>query len=130
MSFCPRCRFEYDAAELICPECHIVLVDRLVNPTTTAAVRPDDSWVVVGGVGNAVESRVAKGSLDSSNIPAMVLPSHLTALSCSTSVVTNRLPSETSQQLIMVPREFHTEAMLILKTVLGEDFGENEMDIY
>jgi len=129
VSFCPRCRFEYDAAELICPECHVVLVDRLVNPTTTAAVRPDDSWVVVGGVSNPLESRVAKGSLDSSNIPAMVLPSHLTALGRSTSVATNRLPRESAEQLIMVPREFHLEAVLGLKAVLGDDFGGKGMDV-
>lgn len=129
MSFCPRCRFEYNAVELICPECHVVLVDRLKNPTSTGAVQPDDSWVVVGGVDNAFESKLAKGLLDSSNIPAMVLPSHLTALSCSSSVVTSNLPRETTEELIMVPREFHTEAMLVLRTVLGEDFGERQFDI-
>ena len=40
-----------------------------------AAMMPDDSWLVVGGVVSHDQTRVAKGSLDSSNIPSMVLPS-------------------------------------------------------
>lgn len=81
---------------------------------------PDDSWMVVGGVVSHDQTRVAKGSLDLSNIPSMVLPSKFAAFGRE-----NQPPTDTNRpaegSLIMVPREFHEEALAILEAVLGDE---------
>ncbi len=128
MAFCPRCKFEYDASIMICPECYEVLKDQLSQHSGSAAVVPDDSWIVVGGTISPGESRMAKGSLDSSNIPAMVLPLELTALTEGPRLVEGYRPVGGEEDLIMVPREYHQEAVLVLKAVLGDDFGEFEAE--
>lgn len=129
MPFCPRCHFEYDSTELMCVTCHEVLVDQLAVATkVVSAVRPDESWVVVEGISDRVLTRLAKGSLDSNNIPAMVLPAYLTALGDG-ATRTKSDQESTDGELIMVPREFLDDASLLLRTVLGDGFGENKTDL-
>ena len=128
MPYCPRCRFEYDISELVCPECREVLVDQLTTNHSAAAVRPDDSWVVIAGISGPTESRLAKGSLDSNNIPAIVLPSNLTALGTGAPLLDGYRPRSREEEHIMVPREFQEEAVMVLKTVLGEDFSDEEVE--
>ncbi len=129
MAFCPQCKFEYDASVMVCPECREVLREKIGGRTGSAAVQPDDSWVVIGGTISPGESKMAKGSLDSINIPAMVLPSELTPLSMGSTALARYQPGGGEEDLIMVPREYHEEAVLILKAVLGEDFGETEAEL-
>jgi hypothetical protein len=125
MPFCPRCKYEFDASVLVCPDCDRVLVDYPGDTRQSAAVRPDDSWVVVGDVDNAVDSRTAKGSLDSNNIPAMMLPADMTRIDATVQVVRKDNDDPEDQHMIMVPREYREEAVSILKAVLGDDFGDN-----
>ncbi len=125
MSFCPRCKYEYDASVLICPDCRQVLVDYPGRAKPSAAVSPDDSWVVVGDVDNPDDSRTAKGSLDSNNIPAMMLPADMTGLNVGTPSSTSGSEDSIGQRMIVVPREFRDLAVSILKAVLGDDFGDN-----
>lgn len=127
MPFCPRCKYEYDTSVLICPDCRQVLVDYPGQTKQTAAVSPDDSWVVVGDVDNPADSRTAKGSLDSNNIPAMMLPADMTRLNSGALNVDEGRDDDdpAAQRMIVVPREFREEAVSILKAVLGDDFGDN-----
>ena len=74
MPFCPKCRYEFEAGNLICPDCNVSLVDSL-PPKTVVAEKPDDSWVVVGSLVSRHKSKVAKGSLDSNNIPSVIIKS-------------------------------------------------------
>ena len=129
MPFCPRCKFEYDATELICPDCKEVLKDS-IGDSSSAARRPDDSWVVVGGVDRGYESEVAKGSLDSSNIPSVLMPPLLQPPTNDPALFYMSGSDAVDAKLIMVPREFQEEAMIILRSVLGEDFGEPETSIF
>ncbi|HOP07852.1 MAG TPA: hypothetical protein PLF13_11250 [candidate division Zixibacteria bacterium] len=125
MPYCPRCKFEYNITELICPECDEILVDSL-KATSNAAQTPDGSWVVVGGVDRGYESDLAKGSLDSNNIPSVMLPPSL-HVPLERMAPTGAVdPDGGDAKLIAVPREFLQEAVVILKSVLGDDFGENE----
>jgi hypothetical protein len=106
-----------------------MLRDKIGGRTGSAAVQPDDSWVVIGGTISSGESRMAKGSLDSSNIPAMVLPLDMTPQTISALAPVGYHPVGGEEDLIMVPREYHEEAVLVLKAVLGEDFGETEAEL-
>ena len=126
MAFCPRCKFEYDASIMVCPECHEILREKIGGKTGSAAIKPDDSWVVVGGTISSSESDMARGSLESSNIPAMMLPPELTPLTVGSGTLSVYRPIGGEEDIIMVPREYHEEAVLLLKAVLGEDFGETE----
>lgn len=120
MPFCPKCKYVFQNGIGICPDCDEALVEYSLSGQG-AAMAPDDSWMVVGGVVSHDQTRVAKGSLDSSNIPSMVLPSKFAAFGN----VKLQAPSDTNSpdegSLIMVPREFHEEALAILEAVLGDE---------
>ena len=119
MPFCPKCRYEYKADVMLCPDCNVALVDHL-EVQQTAAVRPDDSWVVVGGVQSVIKAEIARGSLDSSNIPSVLMSSAFNNID-GNGLDTN-VDSRVEGNIIMVPREYKSEAELILETILGEEF--------
>lgn len=123
MPFCPKCRYEFNPDALLCPDCNQSLVDELPVKTVTAEV-PDDSWVVIGSVGNKMKSDMVKGSLDSNNIPSMVLSSSFSGRNGWSAVVSEMASSPKHGNVIMVPREFEMEASLVLESVLGEDFKQ------
>lgn len=125
MPYCPRCKYEYPQTDLFCPECHEALVNEL-TPKRTAAVTPDSSWVVVGGVADQVEVMTAKSSLDSSNIPSMVTPSRFGDVDRVPSTSNRAKRPENEGSLIMVPREYQEEATLLLGSILGDDFVDKE----
>ena len=120
MPFCPKCKYVFQNGIGICPDCDEPLVEHSTKGGG-AAVMPDDSWLVVGGVVSHDQTRVAKGSLDSSNIPSMVLPSKFAAFGGESPnpPIDANIPDEGS--LILVPREFHDEALAILEAVLGDE---------
>ncbi len=121
MPYCPRCKYEYPQADLVCPECNEALGNELV-PKRAAAVVPDDSWVVVGGVADQLEIMTAKSSLDSSNIPSMVAPSGFGEARRGPKAGNRAKHHQHEGSLIMVPREYHEEATLLLGNILGDDF--------
>jgi len=128
MPYCPKCQYVFQAGIGICPDCDVPLVEHSLPPRGSA-VTPDDSWVVVGGVVDREATKVAKGSLDSSNIPSMVLPSRIGWFGQAAAGRTVRDGETDDGNMIMVPREYHDEAAAILEAVLGEDhLGTEAMD--
>ena len=125
MAYCPKCRYEYEARVLLCPDCNEALVDQL-PPEKTAAVVPDDSWIVVGGVASETKSEIARGSLDSSNIPSVILSSTFGAYGKGMDLHFGLANAPGAGNIIMVPREYREEAALILEAVLGEDLIQPE----
>lgn len=121
MPFCPRCKYEYTEGTLMCPDCSEKLVDALPSGATSA-VQPDDSWVVVGRVQSDVRSEMAKGALDSNNIPSVVLSNLFNAYGKGMDLLWNLSPSDKEGSAILVPREFREEALIILEAVLGDEF--------
>lgn len=98
-------------------------------PATFApAVSPDDSWVLVGGVTSEIKAKVARGSLDSNNIPSVFLPSKLEAQLKPREMEIDPALKESGADLILVPREFGTEARLVLQAVLGDGLIEPVVD--
>ena len=120
MGFCPKCRYEYNPEVSVCPDCNEPLVSHLPVESPTAAVRPDDSWVGVCRLTGNTRTGLAKGALDSNNIPSIVMSSQFTAYGEGINAV-NAL-SSSHGDILMVPREFQQEAELILEAILGEDF--------
>jgi hypothetical protein len=110
---------------LMCPDCNETLVDKL-PPEKTAAVMPDDSWIVVGSVASEMKSEIARGSLDSSNIPSVILSSTFGAYGKRMDFLSGLAPSHVGGNFIMVPREYREEAALILEAVLGDDLIQPE----
>lgn len=118
MPFCPKCKYIFQNGIGICPDCDEPLEEYSLTGRG-AAMMPDDSWMVVGGVVSHDQTRVAKGSLDSSNIPSMVLPSKFAAFGNENPPQPAHAVGADEGSLIMVPREFHDEALAILEAVLG-----------
>ncbi len=90
---------------------------------SAAAVRPDDSWVGVCRLAGGDNSEIVKDALDSNNIPSIVMSSAYQALTGESAAV---LPSACGN-IVMVPREFHEEAEIILEAVLGDGFARMEI---
>ncbi|MFQ5498175.1 MAG: hypothetical protein ACE5FH_00745 [Candidatus Zixiibacteriota bacterium] len=124
MSICPKCHFEYESDVEVCPDCSEMLVDML-PPASPVAQTPDDSWVAVGKVASEWQSEIARGALDSGNIPSVILSSSFNAFGL---VAQEAFISSqgAGSNLIMVPREFYDEAEVLLEAVLGEDFSSND----
>lgn len=121
MSFCPKCRYEYKSGVMVCPDCNETLVDHL-QPSAVVAQHPDDSWVAVGTVQSTVKAELAKGSLDSSNIPSVILSSSFGAYGKLADYSSQPVLSNSEGNIILVPREYREEAELLLEGVLGDDY--------
>jgi hypothetical protein len=125
VAFCPKCRYEYEVGILVCPDCNETLVDEL-PPEKIAAVMPDDSWIVVGNVASGIKSEIARGSLDSNNIPSVILSSTFGAFGKGMDFHSGLAGAHGGGNIIMVPRDYREEAVLILEAVLGEDLIQPE----
>ncbi len=69
-----------------------------------------------------IRTELAKGALDSNNIPSIVTSGAFRSFG-QQSGLQSMLPSLTgSADVLMVPREFRQEAEIILEAVLGEDY--------
>ena len=117
MPFCPDCKYEYLPNVTVCPDCNKSLVPELPKPSS--ATRPDDSWIGICRIHGGIKGELARGALDSNNIPSMVMSSSFGAIGTGDAHLGKVL---TPGEIVMVPREFREEATLILEAVLGEDF--------
>lgn len=124
MPFCANCRFEYRDGISLCPDCNMPLVPEL--PTRTAATSPDQSWVAICSVVNDLSSSLARGALESRNIPSIVMSSTFKAYGVDAQYTSQLMNSPKETNVIMVPREFLEEASLVLEAVLGDDFDHFE----
>jgi hypothetical protein len=120
MGFCPKCKYEYQPGVNVCPDCNEQLVSHLPVTTPSAAVQPDDSWVGVCRVAGGTRTGLAKGALDSNNIPSIVMSSQFTAMGGAKGL--QAALGSAQGDILMVPREYVEEAELILEAILGEDF--------
>ena len=109
---------------MMCPDCNMRLVDELPSHAQ-AAVSPDTSWVVMGQVASTMKSEMAKGTLDSNNIPSVILSSSFNIAGKGFGDAASLLHIG-GGNVIMVPREFEEDALLILEAVLGEDLIQPE----
>jgi len=123
VAYCPNCNFDYDVDIRVCPECDEDLIPSQKR-RGTAAVSPDDSWVAVGTVSDRVKSDMAKGSLDSNNIPSLIVNNYHEDRIHETAAAAYLDPEGAS--LIIVPKEFSGLATEILKSVLGDELLEPE----
>ncbi|MEA2030985.1 MAG: hypothetical protein U9N55_05245 [candidate division Zixibacteria bacterium] len=120
MPFCPHCRYEYNPEVTVCPDCGEKLVSEL-PPLVSAAVTPDDSWVIAGMVSSQIKSELAKGALNSNNIPSMIVSSSFSAHGKGLDFSSGLGISSAAGNVILVPHELEIDAAIILEAVLGED---------
>ena len=71
MPFCPECRYEYRVEAKICPDCNQQLVEHLA--VERAAGPPDDEWVPAGRVQTTMKAELARGALESNEIPIVMV---------------------------------------------------------
>ncbi len=108
----------------ICPDCNMVLVERL-NSRSSAAFTPDDSWTEVCAVKTNARAEAARNALDEENIPSVLMSSRFLNLGGGMVTENYTLPGGYRAReisIIMVPREFLDDAEMIVENVLGDDF--------
>lgn len=125
MAYCPQCRYEYETEVMVCPDCNVTLVDSMPE-RGAAAMSPDRSWVVMGQVASQMKSEMAKGSLDSNNIPSVILSAGMSGPQRGANPAGSLFHGGAVGNVIMVPREFREDALIILEAVLGEDLIQLE----
>jgi hypothetical protein len=108
----------------VCPDCNLPLIEKLAS--ATAATAPDQSWVAVCDIPNDLNSSLARGALESRNIPSIVMSSTFKAYGVDAQYTAQLLASPKATNVIMVPREFAEEATLVLEAILGDDFHQSE----
>ena len=123
--FCPKCRYEYKEGITVCPDCNVPLVEQL-NSGTGAAMKPDETWVPVCGVGSEVKAEMAKGALDSNNIPSTLISRSFGAYGHGMDFDQGLAMQDGDANIILVPREYREKATVILEGVLGDDFIDIE----
>jgi hypothetical protein len=119
--FCPKCRYEYKEGITVCPDCDEPLVAQL-TPTTGAAAMPDETWVGVCTVNGGVSAEMAKGALDSNNIPSAVVSGGFTGHGTGMSHSDGLTALTGRADVIMVPRQYREMAQVVLEAVLGEGY--------
>lgn len=125
MPFCPKCEYEYNTGVKTCPDCNEELVATLDKPYKHPVAQPvDDSWRAVCVVAGGMKTQMAKGALDSGNIPSTVISRNFTAYGGTSEGQGSLADMLGDGNLILVPKEFFDDAQLMLQGVLGDDFIE------
>ncbi|MCP4703582.1 MAG: hypothetical protein GY865_03150, partial [candidate division Zixibacteria bacterium] len=79
MSFCPKCRYEYNAGIIICPDCDEQLVDILPEKTENNKNSSEiddmgyDNWVKIAKLNSQAYATMINDGLKSKNIPVVIL---------------------------------------------------------
>lgn len=116
--YCPQCKMRFDTKDYKCPDCRTLLVKNLNGQSS--AVKPDNSWVIIAGVNDDLNKELAKGAIDSGNIPSLFIntedekDNELLA-----TLINNNDSFELEKNIIMVPKEYRLEALLLLKGLFG-----------
>jgi hypothetical protein len=122
LAYCPNCKYDYKTDETVCPDCKTALIFNK-SANSSAATVPDDSWVVIAGIEDGLFKDMAKGSLDSNNIPSIFISSVSKEEFKQIAPLVSQSLDGIEGNLIVVPREFKDDAVLVLSSVLGDDFG-------
>ena len=120
---CPKCRYEYRHGITVCPDCEEPLVAQL-NSRVGAAAVPDDTWVGVCALSGTTTIKMAKGALDSSNIPSLVVARGFAPGALDGGCGDGLSSVLGNAEIVLVPREYLEDAAVILEVVLGDDFVE------
>ena len=127
MVFCPNCQFEHSSATLTCPDCRESLLEK-IDASKPVATIPDDSWSSVANIKGAKLAEKAKESLDANNIPSILMPKSFTGVSSVTNSTNQAMDVivQSEESLLMVPREYKSEASLIVKNLLNKENAQHK----
>ncbi len=116
--YCPQCKIRFETKDFNCPDCRTLLVLNLNGHSS--AVEPDNSWVVIAGVDDDLNKELAKGAIDSGNIPSLVINTENEKdKELLATLINNNSDFELERNIIMVPNEYRVEALHLLKGLFG-----------
>lgn len=143
MPFCPDCRYEYRIEATICPDCNQQLVDHL--PIERSAGPLDGDWVPAGRVQTQMKAEIARGALESNEIPIVMVTGSAGAggafssagtasaggaagnLGSGSSGISQLTGDGSGGYTILVHREQVEEAQLILDAILGGEYMKEDI---
>jgi hypothetical protein len=120
--YCPNCHSDHPKELLVCPDCNHELIENS-GITQPVAEAPDESWVPVANLKGRRLAERAKTSLDSNNIPSMIVPHSFARPfnAPSNSDGAFEISGTDNNKLIMVPQEYKEEAAMLIKNFLKKE---------
>ncbi len=120
MNFCPECNEEYEDDLTVCPVCKT----NLIKGDKTDSKASDSGWVIVGRVKDQTSSEYARETLESYDIPAVVISE-----SGFFGQIGLNIPSPSGANIgqfqIHVPQDRLEEAAEVLNMILGESWEKS-----
>lgn len=123
MSYCPHCDFVYNVDIARCPDCRSMLI-KGTDAIHRSAEKPDDSWIVIGDIGDESTIELVQGTLESSNIPALFVDLKEDDDSSHLAWLLNDHQVEPNRSVVIVPKEYKKEAVFLLSELL--EISENK----
>lgn len=127
MSFCPKCRYEYNPEISVCPDCEETLVDLLPEKTKTDAENSEiddqgyDDWIKIGNLTSQAYATMINEGLKSKNIPVVILSGAGYFGQTGQMGISSILPAG-GGYLVLVPEEFVEDAHNEAEIILGDDW--------
>jgi hypothetical protein len=91
-------------------------------PEAQEEVRPDESWRAAGAVASGMKAEIARGALESNDIPSEIISKTFGAHGRGLDFVRGPVFAAGEADVILVPGEHAEEAVVILRAVLGDDY--------
>ncbi|MBN1211904.1 MAG: hypothetical protein JXA92_04945 [candidate division Zixibacteria bacterium] len=126
MSFCPRCRYEYEAGITVCPDCNEMLVDILPEEEEAAEIKEYINWVQLARLTSLQSVEMLQEVFGSKSIP-VVVQSGTGHFGITGQMGPSSFRPVGGQYSIFVPEEFVADADQEAGLILGDEWEESKL---
>ena len=127
MSFCPKCRYEYNPEIIICPDCNESLVDILPEKYENESEIDNqgyNNWVKIARLSSHAYANMINDGLKSKNIPVVILSSAGHFGQTGQMGPSSFFPAG-GGYMVLVPEEFIENASHEAEIILGDEWTKS-----
>jgi len=133
MSYCPKCRYEYNPEVMKCPDCDKYLVDILPEKLENNENRSEiddqgyDNWTKIARLSSDAYASMINDGLRSKNIPVVIL-SGAGHFGQSGQTGTSSFFPSSGGYIVLVPEQFIDDANHEAGIILGDEWAMSRED--